>query len=321
MLKTYLITFYTFCLLGCASNSQTNSTETEPIKPKVQPKKKIHLYDVESIFNAYVPDTSLRFSNPKELSQYYFFTLKKFKDFCNKVRDSVHSDSVVLWIRQAEIRFQDLTEVNYMKFYKTWKKDNLNMNMLSSFSPNSRIISVKERIDFFKTFPIDIQNNEIGKKTWVKFQEYLFDKNIGLKIHEFDDLELKADNGDKIIFKDIFKRNYKYYLLLFGASWCLPCRLEELQLKYWAHDFDTSQIKIVGLSIDRDVAKWKKYLTQDNFPWNCYLLDGEMKNKMVKALDFEGIPRNFLVDSAGKILVENTDIRKVLKAIPILNTD
>jgi hypothetical protein len=36
----------------------------------------------------------------------------------------------------------------------------------------------------------------------------------------------------------------------------------------------------------------------------------------VKKLKFEGVPRNFLLDESGKILAENTDIRKILKLMP-----
>ena len=46
-----------------------------------------------------------------------------------------------------------------------------------------------------------------------------------------------------------------------------------------------------------------------------------MNNEMIKALKFQGVPRNFLLDTDGKVLAENTDIRKILKRIPLINTE
>jgi len=46
-----------------------------------------------------------------------------------------------------------------------------------------------------------------------------------------------------------------------------------------------------------------------------------MDNSMVKKLDFQGVPRNFLLNSTGNVITENTDIRNILKAIPILPTE
>lgn len=321
--KFIIVLSLTFSM-GCKSNSQFDNQEKLDTAGILEYnlKKRIPLYSVDTNFLPYLPDTSLRFNNPEELKQYFFITLRKFKDFCSRVKDtSRNKDSAILSTRQAEILYQDLTEVNYMKFYKKWKKDNLNMSMLSSFSPTSRIISLDERIDFFKTFPEEIQKNEVGRKTWTRFQEYSFDKNIGLNIHEFDNFKIITPLNDIMTFKNIFQKKYKYYVMVFGASWCLPCRLEEKQLKYWNYAIDTSQIKIIGLSIDRDHVKWEKYLKEEELPWECFLINGEMDNPMITKLGFQGIPRNFLLDSTGKILAENTDIRKILKAIPIVETE
>jgi thiol-disulfide isomerase/thioredoxin len=313
-------------LFLAACGSQTQNRETYQPKSKIFPKpvsgKPIQLYAIDTSFQLYMPDTSLIFANSEDLTKYYFHSYRKFKDFCKKLKETPgENDSVVLSVRQAEIRFEDLAEVINMKFYKTRKRDVNSMNMLGAFSPTSNIISLQERIAFFKTFPVYIQNQEVGRKTWKRFMEYLFDKNIGLNVHIFDKLEITDTQTNKIILKNVFNSRYKYYIFVFGASWCLPCRMEELQLKYWLGNIDTSLVKIVALSIDRDINKWKQYLNEDKFSWECYLLQGEMNNTMVKRLKFEGIPRNFLIDMNGNILAENTDIRKILKKTPIVNTE
>ena len=310
-------------LLGCYSNDQSKRNESSnKTKSDTISVKHLSLYAVDTIFQDYLPDTALVFATPEELREYYFSSFKKFKAFCNQFKESnENKDSIILAVRQAEIRYQDLTEVNYMKFYKNWKRDNESMNLLSAFSPNSQIISLQEREKFFKSFPPKIQNNEIGKKTWQKFQEYSFDRNIGSNLHQFDSVMIKNQASQNERLEKIFNHQFQYYVLVFGASWCYPCRIEEKQLKYWIPFIDTTKIKIIGLSIDRDFTKWKKYLNDDKLPWSSYLLQGVMNNEMIKALKFQGVPRNFLLDTDGKVLAENTDIRKILKRIPLINTE
>lgn len=319
-----LILIYCIYVTACKSSLKQDKLASniefkkDSSKPRI-----IRLYKVDSAFLPYMPDTSLTFASSKELRNYFFLISKKF-DSAKAILDfkSVKDKNLVtLSKRNASIFFDDLMEVVYFKFYKKAPKDNQNMGSLSFYSPYSNIIPLKERLDFYNTFPEKIQKNEIGQKTWNKFMEYSFDKNIDANLYQYDNLQLTDSANRKKYLKNIFSAQYKYYILVFGASWCYPCRLEEKQLKYWTPFIDTSQINIIGLSIDKDFTKWEKYLEEDKLPWNCYLLQGEMNNELVKSLRFEGVPRNFLLDAKGKVLAENTDIRKILKQIPFLNTE
>ena len=315
---------FVFILISCNSNeSKSTSPESKEEKTITKSSKPaIRLYHVASIFYKYMPDTNRSFKDPDDLRDYFFATSRSFQEFSDSLLDNAsNKDSIVLARRQAGILFDDLMGVINMKGYRNWKRDNRSMGLLSAVSPFSRFISLQQRIDFFKTFPPEIQNNEIGKKTWKTFEEYSFDKNINLNFHEFDGIELTDPLNSKTSLKNIFEPSFKYYIVVFGASWCSPCRLEEKQLKYWFNDIDPSQIKIVGFSIDNNIARWKKYLENDKFQWNSYLLQGQMNNSMVKKLGFQGVPRNFLLDSTGNVITENTDIRNILKAIPILQTE
>ena len=324
MQKFFILITFGFVLISCNSNeSKSTSPESKEEKTITKSNKPaIRLYHVDSIFYKYLPDTNRSFNDPDELRDYFFATSRSFQEFSDSLLDNAsNKDSVVLARRQAGILFDDLMGVINMKGYGKWKRDNRSMGLLSAVSPFSRFITLQQRIDFFKTFPPEIQKNEIGKKTWKRFEEYSFDKNINLNFHEFDEIELTDPLNRKTSLKNIFEPSFKYYIVVFGASWCSPCRLEEKQLKYWFNDIDPSQIKIVGLSIDNNITKWKKYLENDKFQWNSYLLQGQMDNSMVKKLDFQGVPRNFLLNSTGNVITENTDIRNILKAIPILPTE
>lgn len=305
-------------VISCNDNSKRLPIISS-IKYKVDtPKRKIELYAIDSIYIKYMPDTNISFNDMKLLRNYVFNKMKSFDSFCEK-RNQQHDKHIRLANHSAQIIFDDLQETIYFKYYKSASRNLQSIGMLGFFSPYSNIVSLSERINLYNSFPSEIRNSSIGKKTFQKFEEYGFKRNINLDIHQFETLPVKDENNNSIKINSIFD-NYQYYIIVFGASWCLACRIEELQLKLWAPLIDSSMIKIVGLSIDTDPKKWKEYLDNDKLPWKCYLLNGGMENRMVKELMFEGVPRNFLLDNKGKILSENTDIRKILKDVPILET-
>ena len=314
-------------IILCSSLQSCKSHQNDPGKAATQQKMQtsslqktnsIKLYSVRSIFSIYMPDTSLAFANPKEEVSYlskkqHAFAL--FNDSLHKV--AVNKDSVAVEIKQGEIQFDDLREFSDFKFYKTQKKDWINMGQLGFFSPHSRIVSMKDRKEFYNSFPEQIKMSEAGRKTWATLQEYSFEHNSISSVVEFSPkIQLRTVNQKQSNFNEIIRSSAKYTILIFGASWCRPCKLEDKQLKRWMPAIDTSIVKIIGISIDTDVEKWKKYLQADNLPWSRYLITGGWNNEIFKLLKIQSIPRNLLLDETGKILAENTDIRKVLKSIP-----
>ncbi len=191
---------------------------------------------------------------------------------------------------------------------------------MSDYSPFSRIITLEDRLAAFKSYPIAMQRSDIGRKTLAYLEKYNFKANIGRSFASLYDENIMDSGGMTTSLRTLLDKSVTYHIFVFGASWCSPCIIEERMLKYWYKDIDPSKIQIVGFTVDRDMDKWKKYIAEENFPWKMILLPKAFDNRISKAFDLgNGIPMNFLVDSSGKILAQNTDIRRVLKNIPELN--
>lgn len=121
-------------------------------------------------------------------------------------------------------------------------------------------------------------------------------------------------DGKEYNFKDVINGK-KNVLIIFWASWCVPCRKEIPDLKEFYNVYNRD-INLVSLSIDEDYDKWKKAVDQENMPW--LNLSGLPKNKEAIKLsyDIKAVPTLLLLDSNGKIIERNTnDLARIIKIV------
>lgn len=278
----------------------------------------IDLYPYDTFFNQFLPDTSLSFSSNKLLKTYLF---EKYRTMDSVLGSWQSKDSTQTFAvkRTAQIIYADHAQALRFKYYKD-KKDQLSLSILSDYSPFSRIITLEDRLAVFNSYPIAMQQNDIGRKTLAHLEKYAFKANIGKSFTPFYDENIIVSDEKTTSLRTLLDQNAAYHIFVFGASWCSPCILEERMLKYWYKDIDPAKVQIVGFSVDDNMNKWKKYTTEENYPWKMVLLPKAFDNRISKAFELgNGIPMNFLVNSSGQILVQNTDIRRILKNIPELN--
>jgi thiol-disulfide isomerase/thioredoxin len=326
-MKFKYLLFFAICILifvGCRSQPNKDSEKNLSDQKHVQVEKDdvIYLYSVDSAFLPYMPDTNTVFNSAESRRNYFLQTLKKYRDFRKTYNPSGKTnDEVALAKRNADIMFDDYMDLLNFKYAKEGHKNKETMALLSLYSPYSNSSDLQERVDLINSYPEEIKTGSIGKKTMAALDEYSGKKNIGLDFHIFSSVNI-VDTNSKITFLEkIFIPQKKYHIIIFGASWCLPCKLEELQLKYWIQKIDTFQTGITAFSIDKSFDSWEKYIRSNHFQWPSFLLKGDMNNMMIKRLNFAGIPRNFLLNEKGVILFENTDLRKILKEIPYIRTN
>lgn len=97
----------------------------------------------------------------------------------------------------------------------------------------------------------------------------------------------------------------KYVLIDFWASWCSPCRQENPNVVKAYNTYKDKNFTILGISLDKDAAAWKKAIAADHLTWNHA---GELKDfegDVVRKYQIEAIPASFLLDPDGKIIAKN----------------
>ena len=98
-------------------------------------------------------------------------------------------------------------------------------------------------------------------------------------------------------------------IVLFWATWCLPCQKEFPEIQQLLETYPDQNINVFAISKDspRSVAKVKAFIRKNNYNF-IWLLDTDgsaSSNLMVDA-----IPHSFIADSTGTIVYSHTGYRK-----------
>ena len=95
-------------------------------------------------------------------------------------------------------------------------------------------------------------------------------------------------------------------ILDFWASWCGPCRQEMKNLREQYAEFKDQGVRIMSISLDDSVEKWKKACEEERIPWISVRDDnGWSKSEIRKLFGIQAIPFIVLLDKDGNIVAKN----------------
>jgi len=99
----------------------------------------------------------------------------------------------------------------------------------------------------------------------------------------------------------------KYVLLDFWASWCGPCRSENPNVVKAYNQYKNKNFTVLGVSLDRPGKKedWLAAIKADGLAWTQVSDLKFWNNEVAQQYGIRGIPQNYLIDPAGKIIAKN----------------
>jgi thiol-disulfide isomerase/thioredoxin len=131
---------------------------------------------------------------------------------------------------------------------------------------------------------------------------------------KFVDLGLPGPQGQTVWVGDYVGQN-KLVLIDFWASWCGPC-IRELPNVVKAYErFHDKGLEIVGVSLDKDKARWLAAIEQTGQKWPQMsdLKGWDCAGAQIYGI--QSIPANVLIDSQGKIVARDLRGDALLKEV------
>ncbi|MBC8182984.1 TlpA family protein disulfide reductase [candidate division KSB1 bacterium] len=120
-------------------------------------------------------------------------------------------------------------------------------------------------------------------------------------------LKMKSYDGKKFFMKN--NLNNDATIVLFWATWCLPCKKEFTEIQKLQKKYPDKNIKVITISKDtpRSLAKVKSFVKSHSYKFT-YLIDpsGEVCSKLL----INAVPHSFLVDKNGKVFYSHSGYRK-----------
>ena len=97
----------------------------------------------------------------------------------------------------------------------------------------------------------------------------------------------------------------KVTIVDFWASWCAPCRQENPNVVAIYKELHSKGLNIIGVSLDKDKAKWKEAIAKDNLTWNQVSNLKFWEEPIAAQYKVEAIPATFILDASGKVVARD----------------
>ena len=254
---------------------------------------------------------------------------KKVMDFqmknMTKMQEAQKNNDTVV-MNSLRNQYKDLQEemTSYMFGYpKDHPKSYISMLIIQSMVSNPDF-KIEETEKLFSSLDKKLQNTKVGKTISAKIKEFknirkLTMPSVGVNIGTpAPDFSAKNPQGKVVSLKSSLG---KVTIIDFWASWCGPCREENPNVVALYNELHTKGLNIIGVSLDKDAAKWKEAIAKDGLTWTQISNLKEFNDPIAKQYGITQIPTTYILDSKGTIVAKDLRGKELKsKVLELLNS-
>lgn len=281
----------------------------ESFKIFIEPTAKVNIVLFpDSISNSLITGSKLakEFSEiNKTLETKYISNLKRLGIEYQKASSNKDNDKLLSIIRSKG----DSIANEILKWQLSYIEDNPK-SFISAYLLES-ICSPKINKDRVKKY-YEMLDASLSESKYTKSIKSFLSVFIG---NPFQDFELYDSNRTLHKLSAISKN--KIVLIDFWASWCKPCREQNVKLATIYEKFKSKGFEIVGVSMDRDTLRFLNTIKQDKMTWTN-LIDRTDETAVSKIYQSSQIPSNVLIDKNGMITHKDIDLQELDSTIESL---
>ena len=135
--------------------------------------------------------------------------------------------------------------------------------------------------------------------------------STGAKVPYF---EASTPEG-KVLKLETILNSGKFTILDFWASWCSPCRKENVYLVQAYAKYSRKELNILSVSLDNDAEKWKAAIEKDGVLWQQVSGLKGWTDPVAVLYGITALPQNLLLDAHGTILAKNLHAEDLLRKL------
>ena len=151
-------------------------------------------------------------------------------------------------------------------------------------------------------------------KGYAAFLKDVADARRYVKGVHYQDITLRTTGGKAVSLSSLVNAN-GYTLLDFWASWCGPCRASIPMIKKL--HAEQPALKIISVSCDKNLADWKRAMTEEKMPWTQVVLsqDAKLKEQAINAYHIQFIPSLVLIAPDDTIAYAASSAQEIISQI------
>ena len=212
------------------------------------------------------------------------------------------NDTVVMnSLRKEYSKFQEEFAKQSEDYIKTHPKAFISALIIEGMF-NQMIPDVKKINQYYTALDKALKDTKHGKSIKTKLDKFLKPVaavEVGTVAPDFT---APDPNGKPISLKQSLG---KVTIIDFWASWCNPCRMENPGNVALYNEFHSKGLNIIGVSLDKDAAKWKEAIAKDKLTWPQISNLKDFEDPIAVSYNVNQIPSTFILDASGKVIAKD----------------